>query len=192
MLNRSVSPAPGIAPLAASALAFGLALLAFGGGAAPSGPSMTLELTSSAFSDGASIPRKYTCEGDDLSPPLAWTGAPAGTRSFVLIVDDPDAPDPDAPRMTWVHWVLHNPPPGTRALAKGTGDACPPAAAQARRHDWRRADYKGPCLPIGRHRALCARHRAQLETTRQGRIERAMKGHVLAAATLMGTYAKER
>jgi phosphatidylethanolamine-binding protein (PEBP) family uncharacterized protein len=68
---------------------------------------MELKLTSSAFSHGQAIPRDYTCDGDDLSPPLAWEGLPPGTESLVLIVDDPDAPDPAAPKMTWVHWILY-------------------------------------------------------------------------------------
>ena len=80
---------------------------------------LTLRLESEAFSEGGTIPRKYTCEGDDVSPPLAWTGVPEGTKSLVLIVDDPDAPDPKAPKMTWVHWVLFNLPPETSGLDQG-------------------------------------------------------------------------
>ena len=80
---------------------------------------MALQITSPAFSDGGEIPSKYTCEGDDLSPPLAFAGVPAGTKSLVLIVDDPDAPDPKAPKMTYVHWVLFDLPPDTREIAEG-------------------------------------------------------------------------
>ncbi len=155
---------------------------------------MTLELTSPAFGDGASIPRKYTCEGDDLSPPLAWKGAPAATKSFALIVDDPDAPDPKAPRMTWVHWVLYNLPPGTTAL--GEGIASLPAGAHAGLNDWKRADYGGPCPPIGRHRYFFKLYALDTELNLKrpvkADVERAMNGHVLASAALMGKYAKER
>lgn len=77
---------------------------------------MPLSITSSAFSPNAGIPRQHTCEGSDTSPPLAWTGAPANTKSFVLIVDDPDAPDPKAPKMTYVHWVLYDIPGSIAAL----------------------------------------------------------------------------
>ena len=80
---------------------------------------MQVTLISSAFSHQGSVPQRYTCEGADISPPLAWTGAPAGTKSFVLVVDDPDAPDPRAPRMTWVHWVLYNLPAAAQALPEG-------------------------------------------------------------------------
>ncbi len=155
---------------------------------------MTLELTSPAFGDGASIPRKYTCEGDDLSPPLAWKGAPAATRSFALIVDDPDAPDPKAPRMTWVHWVLYNLPPSTTALAEGIVSL--PAGAHAGLNDWQRADYGGPCPPIGRHRYFFKLYALDTELNLKrpvkADVERAMNGQVLASAALMGTYAKER
>ena len=96
--------------------------------AAQEEPSM-LQLTSTAFAAGQAIPKKYTCEGDDRSPPLAWSGAPAGAKSFALIVDDPDAPDPAAPRMTWVHWVLYNVPAGTTQLAEGASSGSLPAGA---------------------------------------------------------------
>ena len=80
---------------------------------------MSMIITSSAFAQNGSIPKLYTCEGKDISPPLAWSGAPANAKSLVLIVDDPDAPDPAAPRMTWVHWVLYNLPPSARAARGG-------------------------------------------------------------------------
>ncbi len=91
-------------------LAAGLALAA---AAAPAGGGkpMSLEIRSPAFANGGEIPQRYTCDGADVSPPLEWSGVPEGTRSLALIVDDPDAPDPDNPRMTWVHWVLYNLPP---------------------------------------------------------------------------------
>src|SRR5262245_26150669 len=113
---------------------------------------MQLTLTSSAFSHKGSVPRRYTCEGDDISPPLGWSGAPAGTGSFVLIVDDPDAPDPRAPRMTWVHWVLYNLPGTANALPEGVEDGALPEGTMEGRNDWKRTGYGGPCPPIGRHR----------------------------------------
>ena len=156
---------------------------------------MTLKLTSSAFADGGAIPRKYTCEGADVSPPLAWEGAPAGTESLALIVDDPDAPDPKAPRMTWVHWVLYNLPADAEGLPEDASRAGLPAGAAVGLNDWKRADYGGPCPPIGRHRyfhKLYALDRTLTGLTRPTKadVERAMAGHVLAEARLVGTYQK--
>src|SRR5689334_1331943 len=93
--------------------------LAFLGALARGGTAMALTLTSASFVADGEIPTKYTCEGAGISPPLAWSGAPAGTRSFALVVDDPDAPDPKAPRTTWVHWVLYGLPPSATSLAEG-------------------------------------------------------------------------
>ena len=113
---------------------------------------MQLSLTSPAITDRGRIPRKYTCEGDDISPPLSWSGTPEGTKSFVLIIDDPDAPDPAAPRMTWVHWVLYNLPSAVRELLEGIlGEALPPGTREGQ-NNWRNLGYGGPCPPIGRHR----------------------------------------
>ena len=160
---------------------------------AQGGASMTFRLTSTAFAEGGAIPRGYTCEGRDISPPLAWSGAPAGTRTLALIVDDPDAPDPAAPKMTWVHWVLVDIPPAAPAIAEG---APPPAGAKEGLNDWGRSGYGGPCPPIGRHRyffKLYALDTAlDLERPTKAELERAMKGHVLAEAQLVGTYQKHR
>ena len=93
---------------------------------------MVLVLTSPAFSHNAGIPKIYTCQGKDISPALSWSGLPAGTQSLALIVDDPDAPDPAAPKMTWVHWVLYNIPPGAPGLAEAV-DLGRAAARHARR-----------------------------------------------------------
>jgi Raf kinase inhibitor-like YbhB/YbcL family protein len=114
--------------------------------------SMALKLTSTAFAEGAAIPARCTCEGEDLSPPLSWTGAPEGTKSFVLIVDDPDAPDPKAPQMTWVHWVVYDLPASSHGLSEGAGKL--PEGAKSGLNDWKRPDYGGPCPPIGRHPLL--------------------------------------
>ena len=113
---------------------------------------MALSLSSAAFPAGGLIPRRYTCDGEDVSPPLAWTGAPAATRSFVLVVDDPDAPDPRAPRRTWVHWVLYNLPADCAGLPEAVHAADLPAGTRQGRNDWQRLGYGGPCPPIGMHR----------------------------------------
>ncbi len=156
---------------------------------------MPLSLTSSSFPPGGNIPVEYTCEGDDRSPPLAWSGAPAGTKSLVLIVDDPDAPDPAAPRMTWVHWVLYNLPPDCNGLPEGVADL--PAGTREGLNDWKRTGYGGPCPPIGRHRyfhKLYALDTMLPDLGRPGkaRIEQALQGHILAQAELIGTYQKRR
>ena len=158
---------------------------------------MTLTLTSTAFTDGAAIPRKYTCQGDDISPPLAWSGVPAGTQSLVLIVDDPDAPDPARPQRVWVHWVLFNLPPDAAGLAEGVAESALPMGTEGGLNDWGRTGYGGPCPPIGTHRyfhklsALDIRLKG-LTTPRKAQVLAAMEGHVLAEATLMGTYFKEK
>jgi len=156
---------------------------------------MTLELNSSAFSDGGEIPSKYTCEGQDVSPPLAWSGVPDGAKSLVLIVDDPDAPDPAAPKMTWVHWLMYNIPPATTALAEAARQ--PPAGALAGLNDWRRTGYGGPCPPIGRHRYFHKLYALDtvlpdLDRPSKAELEARMRGHVLAQAELVGTYRKQR
>ena len=158
---------------------------------------MALKLTSSAFAHNGAIPRRYTCQGEDVSVPLAWSGAPAATRSFVLIVDDPDAPDPKAPRMTWVHWVLYNLPHTATALAEGIKPDQLPNGTLEGFNDWKRTGYGGPCPPIGRHRyfhklfALGAPLGDLGEPTAE-RLAAAMEGHVLARAELMGTYQRSR
>jgi len=154
---------------------------------------MALSITSESFAAQGEIPRKYTCEGDDVSPPLSWSGAPAGTKSLALIVDDPDAPDPKAPRMTWVHWVLYNLPPTAAGLAKAVKTL--PAGTQSGKNDWGRAGYGGPCPPIGRHRYFHKLYALDtllegLATPTKAELERAMAGHILGQAELVGTYIK--
>lgn len=155
---------------------------------------MNLILTSPAFRHDDPIPRDYTCEGHDLSPPLAWSNVPAGTMSLALIIDDPDAPDPAHPRTTWVHWVLFNIPPKTTALPAGASRHLPAGFGQGL-NDWQHTDYGGPCPPIGRHRyfhklyALDIRLDSLSKPTKT-ELEQAMKGHILAQATLVGTYQK--
>lgn len=158
---------------------------------------MPLTLESSAFAHEGPIPPDYTCEGRDISPPLAWSGVPGDARSLVLIVDDPDAPDPAAPRTTWVHWVLYNLPPETAALATGVRPADLPAGSGEGLNDWRRTGYGGPCPPIGRHRYFHKLYALDVELRGLNRptkaaVEAAMSGHVLAEAMLIGTYQKHR
>jgi hypothetical protein len=154
---------------------------------------MNLEIHSPAFADNEVIPEKYTCQGPDLSPPLAWSGIPDGTGSLVLIVDDPDAPDPRAPKMTWVHWLLFNLPPDCMGLPEAVG-ALPPGTGEGL-NDWKRTGYGGPCPPIGRHRYFFKLYALDtvlsgLERPDKARLETAMDGHILARAQLMGTYQK--
>jgi Raf kinase inhibitor-like YbhB/YbcL family protein len=154
---------------------------------------MPLVIESPAFADGGTIPTEYTCQGADVSPPLDWRGIPAGTQSLVLIVDDPDAPDPQAPRMTWVHWVLYNLPADCTGLPEGILSSSLPAGTGEGINDWRRTGYGGPCPPVGRHRyfhklyALDTQLRSMHKPAKTS-IEAAMRGHVIEQATLVGTY----
>jgi len=155
-----------------------------------------LKLISSAFEPGASIPKRFTCEGEDRSPPLSWSGVPANARSLVLIVDDPDAPDPAAPKMTWVHWVLYNLAPDGGRLEEGATLQRLPAGTLQGRNDWQRTGYGGPCPPIGRHRYFHKLYALDallpdLGSPTKSRLLQAMKGHVVAQAELIGTYQKE-
>ena len=156
---------------------------------------MALSLQSPAFPHEAAIPKVHTCEGQDISPALSWVGVPAGTRSLALIVEDPDAPDPAAPKMTWVHWVLYNLPAGTPGLAEAVATADLPAGAREGLNDWKRTGYGGPCPPIGRHRYFHKLYALDtvlpdLGTPTRAKLQQAMAGHVLAEAVLMGTYQK--
>jgi Raf kinase inhibitor-like YbhB/YbcL family protein len=153
---------------------------------------VTLRITSTAFAEGAEIPAQYTCEGKDASPPLSWSGIRAGTKSLVLIVDDPDAPDPKAPKLTWVHWVLYNLPPSSTGLPEGV--AALPPGTKVGVNDWNRADYGGPCPPIGRHRYFHKLYALDIvlpaKVLNKAGLEAAMRGHVLAQAELVATYQK--
>lgn len=154
---------------------------------------MRLVLKSDAFSDGGAMPRRLTCEGEDRSPPLAWDALPEGTESLVLIVDDPDAPDPSAPRMVWDHWILYNLPPDLAGLPEAVPqDDLPPGCGQGL-NSWGRTGYGGPCPPIGRHRYFFKLYALDTELPDLGQptkvqLLQAMEGHVLAEAVLKGTY----
>jgi Raf kinase inhibitor-like YbhB/YbcL family protein len=152
-------------------------------------------LKSDAFVDGSPIPARYTCEGEDISPPLSWESLPEGTASLVLIVDDPDAPDPSAPRMVWDHWILYNLPPEA-ALAEGITSALLPAGTGEGINSWGRTGYGGPCPPIGCHRyfhrlyALDVRLPSALGTPTKDELLLAMDEHILAHTELVGIYEK--
>jgi Raf kinase inhibitor-like YbhB/YbcL family protein len=158
---------------------------------------MTFAITSSVFVPGGSIPSLYTCEGRDLSPPLAFGGVPAGAKSLALVVDDPDAPDPAAPQMTWVHWVLYNIPPATAGLPEAVKASALPTGTLEGLNDWGRTGYGGPCPPIGRHRYFHKLYALDVVLPNLARpdkaaLEKAMRGHILATVELVGTYQKGR
>lgn len=154
-----------------------------------------MKIESSAFSDQGAIPVKYTCEGQDVSPPLGWSELPSEAKSLALIMDDPDAPDPKAPRARWVHWVLFNVPPIASGLPENAGKQLPAGAAEGW-NDWKRLGYGGPCPKAGRHRYVFELYALDtvLDLTRptKAQLEQAMQGHVLAQAELIGTYEKEQ
>lgn len=158
---------------------------------------MALTLLSDDFQHDAGIPARHTCDGDNMSPSLSWSNAPPGTRSFALIVDDPDAPDPAAPTVRWVHWVLYNIPPDTSHLAAGIRESALPPGTEAGLNDWKNTRYGGPCPPVGRHRyvhTLYALDTAlpDLHHPTRSHLERAMQGHVLEQTVLVGTYQRGR
>lgn len=152
---------------------------------------MALEFSSSAFKDGADIPATYTCDGEDISPPLVWSGAPAGTKSFALIVDDPDAPDPKAPRGVWVHWIVYNLPADVAQLREGVTSF--PAGVKLGVNDFKQTAYGGPCPPIGKHRYFFKLYALDALLPDLGKgtkasVEKAMREHILAEAKFIGTY----
>lgn len=156
---------------------------------------MSLVLTSTAFSDQQKIPRQYTCEGEDISPPLAWSGVPEGARSLVLIVDDPDAPDPQAPKMVYVHWLLYNLPADSSGLPEDISSAGLPAGTLEGINDWKRPGYGGPCPPIGRHRYFHKLYAldtvlSDMNHPTKAQLMTAMEKHVIAQSELVGTYQK--
>jgi Raf kinase inhibitor-like YbhB/YbcL family protein len=158
---------------------------------------MALTLTSPSFKPMGPIPVRHTCDGDDISPALAWTHAPAGTQSFVLIVDDPDAPDPAAPKRTYVHWVLYDIPPAVSALAEGVKTADLREGMRDGSNDWKRTGYGGPCPPIGRHRYFFKlyaldRKLGNMGAATKADLQQMMANHVLESAELVGTYERTK
>jgi Raf kinase inhibitor-like YbhB/YbcL family protein len=159
----------------------------------PKAVTVPLVLSSPAFAHDSEIPTRLTCEGQDTSPPLLWSGVPASAKSLVLIVDDPDAPDPDAPEMTWVHWILYNLPPSTSELPEGVTSDALPAGTLHGCNDWKQTGYGGPCPPVGRHRYFHKLYALDtvlpdMHEPTKGLVEQAMSGHVVAHADLVGTY----
>ncbi len=155
------------------------------------GNSMKLEIRSTAFDEGGSIPRKYTCDGSDISPPLSWTQPPEGTKSLVLICDDPDAP-----MGTWVHWVLYGLSPDTLELPEDIPDKKEVlGGARQGTTDFRRIGYGGPCPPGGTHRYYFKLYAIDSEldlssgATKKEVLE-SIEGHVLAEGQLMGRYSR--
>jgi hypothetical protein len=151
---------------------------------------MTLLITSTAFKEGQPIPSRHTCTENDLSPALAWIGAPPGTMSFALVCDDPDAP-----MGTWVHWVIFNLPADSTGLPEGVlaSSRLPMGAVQGR-NSWKKIGYGGPCPPPGKpHRYFFKLYALDTvlaldSNATSGNVQKAMKGHVLAEGQLMGTY----
>jgi len=158
---------------------------------------MPLTISSPAFSPMGAIPRQYTCEGNDVSPPLQWANAPAGARSLALIVDDPDAPDPAKPKRTYVHWVLYDIPTSATGLPEGATTRSLPRGTREGTNDWKRTGYGGPCPPIGRHRYFFKLYALDTElgdlgAATKAEVETAMAKHVLEVAELVGTYEKAK
>lgn len=155
-----------------------------------------MEIFSNAFFEGGEIPVVYTCQGKDLSPPLEWQDVPEGAKSLVLIVDDPDAPDPLAPKMVWVHWVLYNMDPRSTGLPEDVSDQSLPRGTLKGTTSWNKQQYGGPCPPIGRHRYFHKLYALDivlpdLKNPTVDELKAAMHGHLLAEAVLMGTYQKK-
>ncbi len=163
----------------------------------PAPSTMAFTLTSPAFAPNGSIPAKYTCEGDETSPPLEWSGAPSGTKSLALIVEDPDAPDPAKPQRTYVHWVVYNIPAGATAIPENASKSGLPAGAVQGNNDSKKRAYGGPCPPIGRHRYFFKLYALDTDLTfaappSKADLVKAMQGHVVGSAELIGTYEKAK
>jgi len=151
------------------------------------------QLTSPSFENQKDIPKKFTCDGEDTSPEFQWSGMPDGTKSLALIVDDPDAPDPANPKMTWVHWVLYNIPSTVSSLSEGIIDTDLPPGTSQGLNDWKKTGYGGPCPPIGQHRYFHKLYALDTVLDDLGlpvktKLEKAMEGHVLSKAELIGLY----
>lgn len=157
------------------------------------GSTMAMKLSSPSFENNKDIPQKYTCQGADISPQLRWSDLPEGTKSLALIVDDPDAPDPKAPKMTYVHWVLFNIPPTTDFIEEGAKTL--PNGTKEGINDWNKTGYGGPCPPIGTHRYFFKLYalntELKLNKPNKKDLEKAMEGHILGKTEIVGTYKKK-
>ena len=154
-----------------------------------------MDLHSPAFDANQEIPAIYTCQGRDISPPLSWSGVSSDAKSLVLIVDDPDAPDPAAPQRTWVHWVLYNIPAGSTGLKEGASVQDLPEGTHQGSNDWKRTAYGGPCPPVGRHRYFFKLYALDtvlpdLGKASKAELEKAIQGHVVGQAELIGLFQK--
>ncbi len=157
---------------------------------------MNFQISSVAFSDKSDIPSMYTCEGANIAPPLHWENPPNLTKSFALIVDDPDAPDPAAPKRVFVHWVLFNIPASIDTLAEGVTEKTLPKGTIAGKNDIGDCEYHGPCPPIGRHRYFFKLYAldtvfSDLKKPTKNELLEKMKGHILEQTELIGTYIKK-
>jgi Raf kinase inhibitor-like YbhB/YbcL family protein len=157
---------------------------------------MPISITSD-FLPGGSIPIAHTCDGANTSPSLTWSGTPKGANALVLIVDDPDAPDPQAPKQTWVHWVLYNIPPQTTALPAAVRPDSLPTGTKTGLNDWKEPKYGGPCPPIGKHRyffKLYAIDRVlpDMRNATKADVLAAMQNHVIDHGELVGTYQRKK
>jgi len=155
-----------------------------------------MKLTSPNFKHQGEIPKLHTCDGKDLSPALSWSEAPEGAKSFSLIVDDPDAPDPANPKMTWVHWILYNIPTNSNSLPEGVKKKDLPEGTLEGLNDWKRTGYGGPCPPIGKHRYFHKLYALDitlpdLNKPSKEKLEKAMEGHVLEKIELIGLYQRK-
>jgi Raf kinase inhibitor-like YbhB/YbcL family protein len=157
---------------------------------------MSISLKSPAFAHLEEVSKQHTCDGTDISPALNWSGVPSNAKSLALIVDDPDAPDPAAPKMTWVHWVLYNIPPSSSGLAENIApDELPEGTLQGK-NDWQQTGYRGPCPPIGRHRYFFKLYALNtvlpdLNQPDKARLEKAMSGHIIDQTELIGPYQRK-
>lgn len=157
---------------------------------------MSLTITSTAFVHNSTIPIRHTCDGANVSPALRWSGVPKGTKSLALVVYDPDAPDPAAPKMTWVHWMLYNLPANIGGLPAVVSAVNLPPGTLEGINDWHTTGYGGPCPPIGRHRYFFKLHALDtvlpdLHEPTRPLLEKAMAGHIVEQAELMGTYQRQ-
>jgi Raf kinase inhibitor-like YbhB/YbcL family protein len=158
---------------------------------------LALVLSSARFAPNSAIPAAHTCEGSDRAPPLSWSGVPPQAKSLALVVEDPDAPDPKAPQMTWVHWVLYNLPPTATSLPEGVTSKTLPPGTREGLNDWKQPGWRGPCPPIGRHRYFFKLYALDIVMPEKAKLDEkqlleAIKGHVLAEGQLIGTYEKQK
>lgn len=163
----------------------------------PASGTMAFAITSSAFTPNGSVPKQYTCEGEQTSPPLEWSGAPSGTKSLALIVEDPDVPDPAKPQRTYVHWVVYNVPASATGLPENASKSGLPAGAIQGNNDSKKQVYGGPCPPIGRHRYFFKLSALDTDLSfvsppSKADLLKAMDSHVLGSAEIIGTYEKAK